>query len=129
MIIVLVLLLAVSLSTTIWYKRKKAHYRIPQITLQDNKLHETDDNENEDQISERIPTNILEQSDVQGTDVHLIDNKTLEISMLPEWLRDKPEMIFPLTSTQKGQELGRGQYGTIFKGKLVLGKSVCVDFM
>ena len=121
MIIVLVLLLAVSLSTTIWYQRKKANYRIPQNSWQNNELHETDDNENEDQITERIPANTLEESEVQGTDVRLVDlvshivstHKTLELSIL--------------SSTQIVQYLGRCQYGTIFNGKLVLGKSVCVD--
>ena len=46
----------------------------------------------------------------------------------PDWLLEKQEMIFPLDSIEKNQELGKGQYGSVFKGKLVQGKAVYVTF-
>ena len=43
--------------------------------------------------------------------------------MLPDWLQEKKEMVFPQHTIVKGECLGRGQFGTVFKGKLVQGNS------
>ena len=47
-----------------------------------------------------------------------------ESSLLPEWLQERKEMIFPKYSITKGQQLGRGQFGSVFKGKLAQGNAV-----
>ena len=41
--------------------------------------------------------------------------------VLPDWLMDRREMIFPETSVIKGKQLGRGQFGIVQKGELVQG--------
>lgn len=41
--------------------------------------------------------------------------------VLPDWLMNRREMIFPETSVIKGQQLGRGQFGIVQKGELVQG--------
>ena len=45
-------------------------------------------------------------------------------SLLPDWLRERKEMIFPNESIEKYQEIGRGQFGTVLKAKLVQGQAV-----
>lgn len=44
--------------------------------------------------------------------------------LLPEWLITKKHMIYSKTSVEKEHEIGHGQYGTVFKGKVTLGNSV-----
>ena len=44
--------------------------------------------------------------------------------MLPNWLQNKKEMIFYQSSVTIGDLLGRGQFGAVFKGRLVQGSSV-----
>ena len=50
-----------------------------------------------------------------------IDDKD---SLLPDWLKERKEMIFPIESIEKYQEIGRGQFGTVFKAKLAQGQAV-----
>ena len=50
-----------------------------------------------------------------------IDDKD---SLLPDWLKERKEMIFPNESIEKYQEIGRGQFGTVFKAKLAQGQAV-----
>ena len=54
------------------------------------------------------------------------DNDFDKDYVLPDWLRKRKEMIFPETSVMKGQQLGKGQFGTVFKGALVQGNAVYV---
>ena len=44
--------------------------------------------------------------------------------LLPDWLRERKEMIFPNESIEKYQEIGRGQFGTVLKAKLAQGQAV-----
>ena len=44
--------------------------------------------------------------------------------MFPNWLQEKKEMIFPRKSIVKGECIGRGQFGSVFKGKLIQGNAV-----
>ena len=50
-----------------------------------------------------------------------IDDKE---SLLPDWLKERKEMIFPNESIEKYQEIGRGQFGTVLKAKLAQGQAV-----
>ena len=40
--------------------------------------------------------------------------------------KEKKEMIFLQSSIEKGQMIGRGQFGVVFKGKISLGNAVYV---
>ena len=44
--------------------------------------------------------------------------------MLPIWLQNKKEIIFANSSVIKDDFLGRGQFGEVFKGKLIQGNAV-----
>ena len=43
---------------------------------------------------------------------------------LPDWLRERTEMIFSKASIVKGKLLGKGQFGNVYKGKLHQGNAV-----
>ena len=43
---------------------------------------------------------------------------------LPKWLLKRPELAFQQQFIQKGQILGSGHYGTVFKGTLMQGNAV-----
>ena len=51
-------------------------------------------------------------------------SSTAEDWMLPNWLQEKKAMIFPRKSILKGELLGRGNFGSVFKGKLIQGNAV-----
>ena len=42
---------------------------------------------------------------------------------LPNWLKDHQEMLFPREHIIRKEELGRGQYGVVYKGILSQGKA------
>ena len=46
--------------------------------------------------------------------------------MLPGWLKEHKDMIFLQSNIEKGQMIGRGQFGVVFKGKINLGNAVYV---
>ena len=46
-----------------------------------------------------------------------------EESILPNWLKDKKEVIFPQQSIERYQQLGNGQYGSVYKGMLMQGNA------
>ena len=56
----------------------------------------------------------------------IIDEKEKDEWILPEWLKARKEMIFPQSCVERFQEIGRGQFGAVFKGKLVQGQAVYV---
>ena len=43
---------------------------------------------------------------------------------LPNWLKDKREMVFLKKCIVKGKLLGKGQFGNVYKGKLHQGNAV-----
>ena len=53
----------------------------------------------------------------------------MDTTNLPEWLQKRNEMIFPQCSVEKGEQLGRGQFGAVFKGKLTQGSAVYVNLV
>ena len=55
-----------------------------------------------------------------------IENQVDEESILPNWLRVRPEMIYPQSCIERSQQLGQGQFGSVFKGKLIQGNAVYV---
>ena len=55
-----------------------------------------------------------------------VDRAEAEDSLLPDWLRERKEMIFPEYTVVKGEQLGKGQFGVVLKGALVQGKAVYV---
>ena len=51
-------------------------------------------------------------------------NNNLKKSLLPNWLHDKSELIFPANCIEKSKPLGSGKYGTVYKGQLQQGNVV-----
>ena len=49
------------------------------------------------------------------------------VEILPMWLQAKESMIYSQHSVQKGEQIGQGQFGAVFKGKIILGSSVYGD--
>ena len=47
-----------------------------------------------------------------------------DASGMPDWLKDRSGMIFSRNCITKGKQLGQGQFGTVFKGKLNQGNAV-----
>ena len=50
-------------------------------------------------------------------------------SILPEWLKERKEMLFSSDCIEKGKELGSGQFGAVFKGKFIQGHAVYVELV
>ena len=50
-----------------------------------------------------------------------------EEPILPDWLNGRKEMIFTSDCIVKGGELGRGQYGSVYRGTLFQGQAVYVS--
>jgi hypothetical protein len=46
--------------------------------------------------------------------------------VLPEWLRNKNEMIYDPSCIEKGRQLGHGHFGAVFEGKIHLRNAVYV---
>ena len=44
--------------------------------------------------------------------------------IMPNWLKIRPDMIYPETSVYLTVELGSGQFGSVYKGQLVQSRSV-----
>ena len=51
-------------------------------------------------------------------------NSLNNASGMPDWIEDRSEMIFSRNLITKGKQLGQGQFGTVFKGKLNQGNAV-----
>ena len=47
-----------------------------------------------------------------------------EKDIYPEWLRKRKEMLFNSCNLERGQKLGCGNYGSVYKGKLLQGNAV-----
>ena len=92
-----------------------------------NTLYESDESNNGDEASEMNTGNLCEENTIQSEDLSPMINDPDNLMMLPKWLQEKKDMIYPQNCIQTGQEVGHGQFGTVFKGKIVLGKSVYVD--
>ena len=45
-------------------------------------------------------------------------------SILPDWLIERKEMIFPPLCIKKGEPIGEGQFGSVFKGVFTHGNAV-----
>ena len=54
----------------------------------------------------------------------IIEENNNEEEIIPDWLKSKPDMIYPARCIEQGQLLGRGQYGLVYKGKLSQGNAV-----
>ena len=42
-------------------------------------------------------------------------------TILPHWMLEKPELVCPPDSIQKGELIGSGQYGSVYKGSYNIG--------
>ena len=66
-----------------------------------------------------IRGNALEKEKLKEPDE---DNK--QTNILPKWIAMYEHMIFDQKYLRKEELLGQGQYGSVFKGKLILGNAV-----
>ena len=46
--------------------------------------------------------------------------------MVPDWLKKRKEMVYPPKCVEKGRQLGSGQFGAVFMGKLTQGTAMYV---
>ena len=100
-------LLAGILFLSIWsYRRHKKRQSVIYDQAEDNNGQELKDLD--------IPYND-EHGSIDGADVQ---------PAIPTWLKVRSEMIYPPSSIKKEQKLGHGNYGTVFKGKLVQANAV-----
>ena len=76
-------------------------------------------------ISNEIYDNEESDCPIESTNIGVIYG--IDITKLPEWLRKRRQMIFPQSSVEKGEQLGRGQFGAVFKGNLTQGNAVYVN--
>ena len=66
----------------------------------------------------------LEDLDVPNNDEYGSADGADVQPVIPTWLKARSEMIYPPYSIKKEQKLGHGNYGTVFKGKLVQANAV-----
>ena len=62
-----------------------------------------------------------ELSMINGERIQMISN---EDSTYPDWLKARKEMLFSSNNLERGDKLGNGNYGSVYKGKLFQGKAV-----
>ena len=70
-----------------------------------------------------VPNQITEIKD-EVAELEELHVKSEPVLVVPDWLLQRPEMIYQPQFIQKGQALGSGQYGMVFKGKLMQGNAV-----
>ena len=75
-------------------------------------------------MNDRIPAMTWEMNELYDSEEN--GNKD-DDSILPSWLRVRKEMIFPQRCIETSQQLGKGQFGSVFKGKLIQGNAVYVN--
>ena len=61
----------------------------------------------------------------QSTSANEEDGNTF----LPNWLLERNEMIYDTSCIEKGQELGHGNFGTVFEGRIRLGNAVYIFYL
>ena len=52
-----------------------------------------------------------------------------EDQILPNWLLERNEMIYDTNCIEKGRQLGHGNYGAVFEGKIRLGNAVYIFYL
>ena len=94
----LVLLVILVITTSLYCLQKKKRTTPPAMTWEVNDLY-------------------ISQSSDDGSHTEPI---------LPDWLKERKEMLFHSSCITKSEILGSGQYGFVYKGRLVQGKAVYV---
>ena len=67
-------------------------------------------------------------SDYECDDGLIKNEKNDQEPVLPDWLKERKEMIFSSDCVEKGKKLGSGQFGAVFKGKFIQGLAVYVKY-
>ena len=52
------------------------------------------------------------------------EDEEKEEPIFPDWLHGRKEIIFPSDCIVKGDKLGSGQYGSVYRGTLFQGQAV-----
>ena len=73
-----------------------------------------------------IPQTIWKANDLYDSkqSLSLLDVDSSDLNGLPDWLRNRKEMIFSKNSIENGKLLGKGQFGNVYKGKFRHGNAV-----
>ena len=75
----------------------------------------------------QFPPDIIEENFVhcENSSQHTSSTESkCSCFMLPQWILDKPDMIYPQNSIKKKGALGTGQFGTVHKGTYCQGNAV-----
>ena len=92
------------------YNHWRKHREITGVMWEDNEYYNSEGSERGNELQ------------IENEDEFAIHNHP----MLPDWLKERKEMIFLQRCIEKGQKIGSGQFGIVFKGKLTLGNAVYV---
>ena len=93
------------------YRRIKSK-KTANLVWEDNTCHKSEDSEG----------GYVDENDSSFNRESLDDDEPI----LPGWLKARKEMVYPQRSIEKGKQLGSGQFGEVFKGRLVQGTAVYV---
>ena len=97
------------------YRRTSKHAQSPsKVFWEKNKSYENDDSST--LLEDEIKCNYKGESPVHC------------IPMVPDWVKNRKEMVYPQKCIKKGRQLGSGQFGAVFIGKLIQGTAVYVMY-
>ena len=84
------------LIVSVYCFRKRIRHNISTVTSENNSMYQND--EEEERMSQK--------------------------ELLPDWLKNRSDMIYPQEAVHLDDQLGSGQFGSVYKGKLVQSRSV-----
>ena len=66
-----------------------------------------------------VPQTIWKQNDLYDSkqSLSLMNVTKNDPNGLPDWLNNRKGMIFSKTSIERGTQIGKGQFGNVYKGK------------
>ena len=117
LLIAFMICIAITASVYIYRQISKHAEAASKVLWEDNKFYESDNStasiEDENKFTYKTET----ESPVDGR------------PMVPDWLKNRKEMVYPQNCIERCRQLGSGQFGTVFMGKLVQGTAVYVIYL
>ena len=117
---ILTVLLVIGVALTVFRKKKQIWMKRAKIG--------NDDNES-DFHKHFVPKTTNLSQIMKSQNDHLYDSQGSredgsKEDGYPEWLSKRQEMLFSSCNLERGQKLGSGHYGSVYKGKLSQGNAV-----